>query len=149
MEANPSLWTASTAAPAPRLLTQLTSTGSVDAEADGERERHWKIVQAERRKFVSFGVPKSRTKESLLNSFRASGKVFSFSAQLNTGHRLMCASADLVIEQGEEPWAVPSVPPAPFWKEVLGFMTGSATGAADFVMAFDGRMREVRRLNAA
>jgi len=53
-----------------------------------------------------------------------------------------------MTEQGDEPWVAPSVPPAPLWKEVLAFMTSSATGAADFVMAFDGRMREVRRLNA-
>ena len=140
--------TASTAAPTPSLLTQLTSTGQVNAEADAERERHWKIVQSERRKFVSFGLPKSWTKESLLSSFRACGKVFSFAGQLNTSHRLLCASADLMTEQGDEPWVAPSVPPAPLWKEVLAFMTSSATGAADFVMAFDGRMREVRRLNA-
>jgi hypothetical protein len=131
--------TASTAAPAPSLLTQLTSTGQVNAEADAERERHWKIVQSERRKIVSFGVPKS---------CRACGKVFSYAGQLNTSHRLLCASADLMTEQGDEPWVAPSVPPAQLWKEVLAFMTSSATGAADFVMAFDGRMREVRRLNA-
>ncbi|CAL1152351.1 unnamed protein product, partial [Cladocopium goreaui] len=134
--------TASTAAPTPSLLMQLTSTGQVNAEADAERERHWKIVQSERRKFVSFGLPKSWTKESLLSSFRACGKVFSFAGQLNTSHRLLCASADLMTEQGDEPWVAPSVPPAPLWKEVLAFMTSSATGAADFVMAFDGRMRE-------
>ena len=140
--------TASTAAPTPSLLTQLTSVGQVDAEADAERERHWKIVQSERRKLVGFGVPKTWTKEALLTSFRACGKVFSYAGQLNTGHRLLCASADLMTEQGDEPWTAPSSPPAALWKEVLGFMTTSATGTTDFVMAFDGRMREIRRINA-
>eukprot|EP00435_Cladocopium_sp_Y103_P012187 s3826_g3.t1 len=130
--------TASAAAPAPSLLTQLTATGQVNAEADAERERHWKTVQSERRKFASFGVPKNWTKESLLSSFRACGKIL-YVGQLNTGHRLLCASADLMHEQGDEPWAMPSVPPAPVWKEVVAFMNGSATGPADFLMAFDGR----------
>lgn len=139
----------SNAAPAPSLLTQLTAQGKLDHEADAERDRHWKTVQSERRKFVSFGVPKTWSKDALLASFRACGKIFSHSGQLNSNHRLFCASADLLVEQGEEPWATPSVPPVQLWKEILAFMSSSATGPADFVMAFDGRMREMRRVTAA
>jgi hypothetical protein len=139
----------SNAAPAPSLLTVLTAEGKLDHEADAERDRHWKMIQSERRRFVSFGIPKSWSKESLLASFRASGKVFAHSGQLNSNHRLICASADLLFEHGDEPWATPSVPPPNLWKEILAFMGSSATGPADFVMAFDGRMREMRRLSAA
>lgn len=39
--------------------------------------------------------------------------------------------------------------PLLFLKEILAFMGSSATGPADFVMAFDGRMREMCRLSAA
>ena len=139
----------SNAAPAPSLLTVLTAEGKLDHEADAERDRHWKMIQSERRRFVSFGIPKNWSKDGLLASFRASGKVFAQSRQLNSNHRLLCASADLFVEQGDEPWATPSVPPPNLWKEILAFMGSSATGPADFVMAFYGRMREMRRLSAA
>lgn len=141
--------TASSAAPAPSLLNQLTTARSVDGEGDVERERHWKTIQGERRKFVSFGVPKAFTKDGILASYRACGKVFAHSGILNSSHKLLCASADLVFEQGDEPWLTASVPPTPLWKEIVGFLASSATGPADFVMAFDGRMREMRRVNVA
>ena len=140
---------ASSTAPVPSLLSQLTSGGQVDTEADADRERTWKAVQAERRKFVSFGVPKTWSKDGLLQAFRASGKVHGHSGSLNSSHRLICASADLITEHGEEPWSNASVPPLPLWKEIIAFMNMSASGPADFLMAFDGRMREVRRVNAA
>ena len=140
---------ASSAAPVPSLLSQLTAGGQVNTEADAERERIWKAVQAEGRKFVSFGAPKTWSKDGLLQAFRASGKVRGHSGPLNSSHRLISASADLVTEHGEEPWSTASVPPLPLWKEIIAFVNMSASGPADFLMAFDGRMREVRRVNAA
>lgn len=68
------------------------------------------MIQSERRRLVSFGIPKIWSKDGLLASFRASGKVFAQSGQLNSNHRLLCAFADLFVEQGYEPWATPSVP---------------------------------------
>ena len=136
---------ASTAVPAPTLLSQLTATGGSTAEADLERERAWKTVQSERRKLASFSVPRAMTKDAFLASFRGCGKVFAHGGVLNTSHRLFVASADLLVEQGEEPWAMASVPPQALWKEMVGFMAATASGPADFIMAFDGRMREVRR----
>ena len=133
-----------TAVPAPSLLTQLSAEG----EIDGERERAWKAVQAERRKLVSFSVPKTWTKDALLASFRGCGKVFQHNGILNTSHRLFIASADLITEQGEEPWINPTPPPNQLWQEIVGgFLSPAATGSADFLIAFDGRMREIRRLN--
>ena len=123
---------ASSAAPVPSLLSQLTSGGQVNTEADADRERTWKAVQAERRKFVSFGVPKTGSKDGLLQAFRASGKVHGHSGSLNSSHRLICASADLITEHGEEPWSNASVPPLPLWKEIIAFMNMSASGPADF-----------------
>ncbi|CAK9105294.1 Cyclin-dependent kinase-like 4 [Durusdinium trenchii] len=137
---------ASTAVPAPTLLSQLTATGGSTAEADLERERAWKTVQSERRKLASFSVPRAMTKDAFLASFRGCGKVFAHGGVLNTSHRLFVASADLLVEQGEEPWAMASVPPQALWKEMVGFMAATASGPADFIMAFDGRMREVRRV---
>lgn len=134
--------TASSSAPTPSLLRQLAGSHG-QADADGERERLWKVVQQERRRYVSFGVPKKWDKEGLLNCFRGSGKVFAHSGVLNTSHRLFCAAADLWREEGEEPWLNPTVPPEKSWREVTAFIN-SCTGPTDFAMAFDGRMRDVR-----
>ncbi|CAK9068446.1 unnamed protein product [Durusdinium trenchii] len=87
----------------------------------------------------------SASTDAFLASFRGCGKVFAHGGVLNTSHRLFVASADLLVEQGEEPWAMASVPPQALWKEMVGFMAATASGPADFIMAFDGRMREVRR----
>lgn len=137
------------AIPAPSLLSQLSAGSQLNSDHDHERERTWKLVQSERRKLVSFSVPKTWSKDNLLTAFRACGKVFAHNGVLNTSHRLFVASADLVTEQGDEPWLYSSMPPAGLWKEVLGFAAASATGTSDFVMAFDGRMREIRRINDA
>ena len=58
--------TPSNAARAPSLLTPLTAEGKLDHEADAERDRHWKMIQSERRRFVSFGIPKNWSKDGLL-----------------------------------------------------------------------------------
>ena len=138
---------ASSSAPVPSILSQLAaSSGQVDADA--ERERQWKTVQQERRRFVSFGVPKAWNKDGLMNCYRNSGKVFSFSGVLNTSHRLFSGAADLLKEEGDEPWSAPTPPTEKTWKEVTGFLT-ACSGQTDFAMAFDGRMRDVRRWNAA
>lgn len=139
---------ASSAVPAPSLLSQLAATGEMNCEVDLDRERAWKSVQAERRKLASFSIPKTWSKDALLASFRGCGKVFSHNGILNTSHRLFVASADLLVEHGDEPWANSSVPPAGLWKEIVTFLGATASGPADFIMAFDGRMRDVRRWNA-
>ena len=137
----------STSAPVPSLLTSLTAATGEGGEADAEREAQWKTVQSERRRFVSFGIPKVWSRDQLLACFRACGKVFGFSGILNASHRLFCASADLVTEEGSEPWGSPSAPPEGQWKEALGFLAGTASGPADFTMLFDGRMSDMRRLH--
>lgn len=98
---------ASSSAPVPSILSQLAaSSGQVDADA--ERERQWKLVQQERMRFVSFGVPKTWNKEGLMNCFRNSGKVFGHSGVLNASHRLFSAAADLFQEEGDDPWSAPT-----------------------------------------
>ena len=92
----------STSAPAPSLLNSLTSHGTDVPDADGERERHWKTVQGERKRFVSFSVPKTWTSDGLGGAFRSAGKVFNHSRTLNSSHRLIVASADLLHEEGDE-----------------------------------------------
>ena len=136
----------STQAPPPSLLSTLARNGDA-AEADADREQHWKTVQSERRRFVSFGVPNTWSRDGLLACFRSSGKVFGFSGVLNTAHRLFCASADLVYEEGSEPWATPCPPPDAQWKDAIGFIGSTASGPADFAMLFDGRMWDMRRLH--
>ena len=138
---------ASTSAPMPSLLSQLTSANQ-SADADADRERHWKMVQTERRKFVSLGVPRSWTKDGLLAAYRSCGKVFAHNGLLNTSHRLLTASADLIAEKGDEPWLTPTAPSPALCKDIVEFMSSSATGTADFIMAFDGRLRECRRIIA-
>jgi hypothetical protein len=133
-------------APAPSLMSTLNQTQPVE-ELTAERERVWKLVQGERRKFATFSVPKSFKQESLLGSFRACGKAYGHSGTLNSSHRLICASADLLCETGDEPWMAQSKPDAVMWKGIADFCA-STTGPTDFAMVFDGRMREVRRLNA-
>ena len=136
----------STQAPPPSLLSTLARNGDA-AEADADREQHWKTVQSERRRFVSFGVPNTWSRDGLLACFRSSGKVFGFSGVLNTAHRLFCVSADLVYEEGSEPWATPCPPPDAQWKDAIGFIGSTASGPADFAMLFDGRMWDMRRLH--
>ena len=137
----------STNAPAPSLLTSLAAGTSEGGDAEAEREAHWKTVQSERRRYVSFGIPKAWSKDQLLACFRSCGKVFGFSGALNTSHRLFCASSDLVTEEGSEPWIAPTAPPEVPWREALSFISNCASGPADFTMLFDGRMWEMRRLH--
>ena len=137
----------SSAPPAPSLLASLANDAEgLAAEETVERERQWKNVQSERRKFVSFSVPRGMNKDGLLNSLRSSGKVFSHKGTLNSSHRLICASADLLEESGAEPWLAQSKPTVDTWKEICNFAT-CMSGTEDFIILFDGRMREVRRLS--
>lgn len=132
-------------APAPSLISTLNQSQSVE-ELTAERERVWKLVQNERRKYVTFSAPKAWKPESLLGSFRSCGKVYGHTGTLNSSHRLICGSADLLCETGAEPWLASSKPEAAVWKGIAEFCV-STTGPTDFAMVFDGRMREVRRLN--
>jgi len=136
----------STSAPAPSLLNSLTSHGTDVPDADGERERRWKTVQGERKRFVSFSVPKTWTSDGLGGAFRSAGKVFNHSGTLNSSHRLIVASADLLHEEGDEPWLSLQSPASNLWKDIVTFCS-SASGNTDFVMLFDGRMRQIRRTN--
>lgn len=136
-----------TSLPAPSLIQSLIPSGSTEEEALA-RERVWKQVQAERRKFITFSVAAKITKDSLLAALRGSGKVWSHSGQVNMSHRLIFASADLITETGSEPWMQPSPPPAAQWTAVAEFAT-SLTGPTDFCLLCDGRMREIRRIHAA
>ena len=137
----------SSAAPPPSLLMHLSREGA-PAEEDGHRERVWKLVQTERRKYVTFSYPRTWAQDQILSAFRAAGKVFSESGQLNSEHRLFVASADLLHEEGDEPWNAPCPPATNTWNQICAFVK-SATGPADFGMLFDGRMREIRRLNVS
>jgi hypothetical protein len=132
-------------APAPSLISTLNQGQSVE-ELTAERERVWKLVQNERRKYATFSVPKTWKPEGLLSSFRSCGKVFGHAGALNSSHRLICGSADLLCKSGAEPWLAQSKPEAALWKGIAEFCV-STTGQTDFAMVFDGRMREVRRLN--
>ena len=138
---------ASSAAPAPSLLQSLARVSEGETPDDtAERERQWKLVQAERRKFVSFGIPAKVSKDGLLHALRNSGKVFTHKGTLNSSHRLICASADLMAEDGTEPWAQQTSPADGTWKEICAF-ANALSGPEDFVILFDGRMRNIRRLN--
>lgn len=123
----------STSAPAPSLLNSLTSHGTDVPDADGERERRWKTVQGERKRFVSFSVPKTWTSDGLGGAFRSAGKVFNHSGTLNSSHRLIVASADLLHEEGDEPWLSLQSPASNLWKDIVTFCS-SASGNTDFVM---------------
>ena len=71
--------------------------------SEAEREHMWKQVQSERRKFITLSFPRAWTKDQILGAFRSSKKVFSHTAELNSSHLLLTASADLLREEGEEP----------------------------------------------
>ena len=131
------------AAPAPSLLATLQPGGD-DAQLQVERERQWKLN--ERKKYVSFAVPPKWDKDSLMAAFRASGKVFAHKGSLNSSHRLICASADLFHECEKEPWSQQSKPCVSTWKDICEFCC-SLSGSEDFIMLFDGRMRDVRRVH--
>ena len=135
-----------TSAPAPSLIATLQGQPMEDVQAD--QERVWRLVQAERRKFVTLGVVKAYKNEAITASFRSSGKVYSHSGTLNSSHRLLCASADLMTENVPEPWLSASKPDTSSWKAICEF-SASSNGATDFVVLFDGRMREIRRANAS
>ncbi|CAE7220504.1 MPK1 [Symbiodinium sp. CCMP2592] len=119
---------ATSAAPAPSLLQSLA-----------------KAVQTERRKFVSFSVPNKISKDCLVKAFRGCGKVFTHKGTLNSSHRLIVASADLLAEAGTDPW-LKGTPQSEEWKEICAFAK-DISGPEDFVVLFDGRMREIRRVS--
>ncbi|CAE7242568.1 Cdkl4, partial [Symbiodinium necroappetens] len=131
------------AAPAPSFMASLGEKGGEDDEATkAERERVWRLVQAERKKVIGLGFAKAAsTKDNFAEAFRNAGKVFSFSGTLNSQHRLIVASADLLSESGSEPWATPSNPDKEIFKQMCEFVAG-CTGAADFGVVLDGRLRE-------
>ena len=132
--------------PTPSLVQSLNPSVSLEQDA-ADRERAWKQVQSERRKFVTFSVVQKYSKESLNTAFRNSGKVWAHKGELNTAHRLVIGSADLVMETSQEPWLTPSAPGEDAWKAVAEFCMGLA-GNTDFTLLFDGRMREIRRIHA-
>ena len=72
--------------------------------------------------------------------------MFSHKGSLNTAHRLISAAADLVKEDTSEPWSTQCAPTKTMWEEISNFC-GGVGGSEDFIMIFDGRMREVRRWN--
>ena len=131
-----------TSCPALSLIETLNAAeGDSSESAAAKREETWKQVQAERRK--SFA-----SKDHLTNAFRQCGKVHSHSGQLNSSHRLLTASADLLSEHKDEPWLTQACPDKTAWKAIVEFC-GSCTGSSDFALVFDGRMREVRRTHAS
>ncbi|CAE7443871.1 MPK1 [Symbiodinium sp. CCMP2592] len=137
---------ATSAAPAPSLLQSLAKASEADTpEECVERERQWKAVQTERRKFVSFSVPNKISKDCLVNAFRGCGKVFTHKGTLNSSHRPIVASADLLAEAGTDPW-LKGTPPSEEWKEICAFAK-DISGPEDFVVLFDGRMPEIRRVS--
>lgn len=136
----------SAAAPAPSLITTLNSNAD-GGEDVADRERIWRLVQGERRKYITFSVVPKHSKEAMTNAFRQCGKVWSFSGQLNSSHRLITASADLMPETSAEPWLNFSPPATDVWKSVAEFCMG-VTGSTDFSLMCDGRMREMRRIHA-
>ena len=127
------------------LLQGLRAQGA-DAESAEDREGHWRTVQGERKKYINLSVPKSWSREMMTAAFRSSGKVYSHSGTLNASHRLICARADLFQEEGEAPWSIQSKP-GKDWAGLVEF-AASCSGSCDFVMLFDGRMREIRRMHA-
>ena len=131
--------------PAPPLIQTLGADNLKDEEAEA-RNRVWKQVQSERKKYVTFSSPKGYGKDNLIAALKASGKVYTFSGQLNSNHRLFCGSADLLQEGGNEPWMNSTEPKADIWKGICDFM-GSMTGSTDFCILFDGRMRSIRRIS--
>ena len=139
--------TASAAAPAPSLIAALGGAAANENEEymAAERDRVWKLVQAERKKYISFSIPRDFTKDKLSDAFRAASKVYNFSGSLNMSHRLVMGSADLLHEFSEEPWANASKPADEVFQGVADFLAG-LTGSTDFAFAFDGRMRECRRI---
>jgi len=136
--------TLSGTAPMPSLLSQVSSQpGDDNQEIALERERQWKSIQAERRKYISFSAVRTWQKESILTAFRTCGKVYGHAGTLNSSHRLVVGSADLFKEEGDTPWSV-HTKPGDAWKGVCDFAS-SVSGACDFTMLFDGRIREARR----
>ena len=128
------------------LLIQTLGADNLKDEEAEARNRVWKQVQNERKKYVTFSCPKGYGKDNLIAALKASGKVYTFSGQLNSNHRLFCGSADLLQEGGDEPWMNSTEPKADSWKGICDFM-GSLTGSTDFCILFDGRMRSIRRIS--
>ena len=131
--------------PSQSLIQTLNPTTSSEQDA-AVREMTWKQVQAERRKFVTFSVVPKYTKDSLNAAFRNSGKVWAHKGSLNASHRLIIGSADMMTEESDQPWLSQSPPAHEAWKAVAEFCV-ALTGSTDFTLLFDGRMREIRRIN--
>ena len=109
--------TPSASAPAPTLLSTLHEETQGQAD-NGERERAWKQVQQEIRKFVTLSTPRAFTKDGLASAWRSCGQVFQHAGSLNTSR----------TEDTSEPWSSETKPPDNLRKDVTDFAT-SVTGS--------------------
>jgi len=142
----------STAAPKPsmRVLSRIDTDPDADhmevarSRMMQERATVWKKAQAQRQKFVQFGVWRSKTTQGLEAVLKKAQAVAGFRGTLNEAHRGYFFSADLVSEAGASPWSKECVAKGPAVDACLSFMLAQQ-GETDFLFACDGRSRSIRR----
>ncbi len=130
--------------PSLRTLTRISSnpTDHANEVAMQERARVWSEAQQIRKKVVSVATAKTKDGISRLVS-----KVFNnWKPVRKENHRAFFLAADLVVENAEKPWVQLSSYNKDELKNQLEFLESWPCGACDFIIMFDGRSRDARRV---
>jgi hypothetical protein len=109
-----------------------------------ERESVWKQAVSQRKRFATLSVLKARSNDGLTAAFRLCGAVQSFKGVPNEAHRVFVLSADLLEEKVGKAWLSLSTA-AKSDMETCNYLK-TVPGPTDFVVVFDGRSRDSRRI---
>ena len=111
-----------------------------------ERTEIWKKARAQHQRFMQLALWRSRTVQGIEQLLKRAAAVNGFTWTLNEAHRAFIMSADMISEADAAPWAKEVAPKGACFDQMLAFLATKGGGAgADFVFAFDGRLRAVRR----
>ena len=98
-----------------------------------------------REKYVPFALAPRLTQQSIATAVARVSKIHGFQGSLNSKHRLFIMSADLLAEAPDAPWRDEAKVEQATIEGALSYLKG-VTNETDFVLAFDGRSRKVRRM---
>ncbi|CAJ1455384.1 unnamed protein product [Effrenium voratum] len=132
-----------------RQLARLSSNPEDVESKARERAEIWRQAQNLRKKLISFTVASKESDFSGLWDRSCAETVRAFNGAMSQpkGHRLFVASCDLHEDGQLSPWStVSSAQDTQRLKSTLRFLVSTATKNSDFVLAFDGRSAQNRRL---
>ena len=128
-----------------RELVRKNSAPEDREAAETERADVWKRAQVQRKKLVSLTLVKDPSKkDSYFECFKKCSAVRGFKGEVNVAQRAFVVSADLMNQQGKEPWLHASPPDDALFTAAMEFVT-SHRDTFDVSLGFDGLMRLPRR----